>query len=101
MIYDGYVPAYTDWQGWSYPISLDGDKVVIYKTSEEASNALHYLKEIIRNRLSLGGQAKIVTTPRKFWFDKIELKIDHLSENDKTEYKRILDTSFVKKVKLL
>lgn len=97
---DGYVPVYKDYQGWPHPVVLDKENVVIYKTESAASEALAKKKEFIRNRLQFG-RASIKVTPRKFWFNKIEIHHEALTADEKNTYNMILKTSFVRKVRIL
>lgn len=97
---DGYVPVYKDYQGWPHPVVLDKENVIIYKTEDAASEALAKKKEYIRSRLQFG-RGSIKVTPRKFWFDKISIHHEPLTDDEKNTYNMILKTSFVRKVRIL
>lgn len=97
---DGYVPVYRDYQGWPHPVILDIEDVVIYKTEAAAEEALAKKKEFIRSRLQFG-RGSLKVTPRKFWFDKIEIKHEPLTDDEKNTYNTILKSAFVRKVRIL
>lgn len=97
-MYYAYVLVHKDKDGFEHPLEYDG-KVTLYTTKAGAEYELaSYL--YITNRYLRMGRIETVCTPRKWWFDKWETKTVFPTEERARELKLILDTLYVKRVKL-
>lgn len=86
-----YAIVYRDKDGFAVPVPLDEHRPAVFFEREIADKVFTTLKE--QYQLALGmGIPRLVETPRKFWFNKIEVK--HVKPDVDTQrlYRRILDT---------
>ncbi|UPW39379.1 hypothetical protein ESCO47_00143 [Escherichia phage vB_EcoM_ESCO47] len=99
MMYYAYSIAYRDFEGFVQPVQLDSEKPAIFFKKEVADKVFDYIKKEYKQALRMG-RMKMVVTPRKFWFDKVEMKHIKLDEETEKLYRRILETGRVIRVQV-
>lgn len=97
-MYYAYVLVHKDKDGFEHPLEYDG-KVTLYTTKAGAEYELANYSYTTNRYLSMG-RIETVFTPRKWWFNKWESKTVFPTEERARELKLILDTLYVKRVKL-
>ncbi|ABX11040.1 Dda.1 hypothetical protein [Escherichia phage JS10] len=97
-MYYAYVLVHKDKDGYEIPLE-DAGEVTLYSTKIGADTALEAYEISTKRYLRLG-RLETVCTPRKWWFDKWETKTVFPTKERARELKLILDTLYVKRVKL-
>ncbi|AIZ02654.1 hypothetical protein AVV66_gp017 [Escherichia phage vB_EcoM_VR26] len=97
-MYYAYVLVYKDKDGFEHPLEYDG-KVTLYTTKFAADYELANYSYTTKRYLSMG-RIETLYIPRKWWFDKRETKTVFPTEDRARELKLVLDTLYVKRVKL-
>ncbi|UHS65235.1 hypothetical protein [Escherichia phage P896] len=97
-MYYAYVLVHKDKDGFERPLEYDG-KVTLYATKAVADYEMAGYLYNTKRYLSMG-RIETRCTPRKWWFDKRETKTVFPTEEHARELKLVLDTLYVKRVKL-
>lgn len=86
-----YAIVYRDKDGFTAPVPLDEHRPAVFFERNIADRAFTVLKEQYQSALRRG-IPRLVETPRKFWFNKIELQYVKPDVDTQRLYQRILDT---------
>lgn len=97
-MYYAYVLVHKDKDGFERPLEYDG-KVTLYSTKAVADFECAGYSYNTKLYLSKG-RVETRYIPRKWWFDKRETKTVFPTEEHARELKLVLDTLYVKRVKL-
>lgn len=97
-MYYAYALVHKDKDGYEIPLESYG-KVVLYKTKDAAEEVMGKYKTINERYIHMG-RPEMTRVERKWWFDKIDVKTVYPTEEKARELKLIMNTLYVKRVKL-
>ncbi|WPK28620.1 hypothetical protein [Escherichia phage vB_EcoM_EP32a] len=86
-----YAIVYRDMEGFTVPVPLDEHRPAVFFRKDVADKVFDTLKTQYKTDLKMGA-LRMVETPRKFWFNKLEMKHVKLDAETQRLYQRILDT---------
>ena len=97
-MYYAYALVHKDKDGYEVPLESYG-KVVLYKTKDAATEVMEKYKTTNDSYIRMG-RLEISYVERKWWFGKVVAKTAYPTEEQARELKLIMNTLYVKRVKL-
>lgn len=99
-MYYAYALVHKDKDGYERPLEAESDgKVILYTTKFAAEYAMGAYFLITNNYITKG-RTETIYIPRKWWFDKRKSKTIYPTSDRVRELKLIMNTLYVKRVKL-